>query len=122
MTERRRPANTPRDLEPHPESGTFPPCEFKGGENDPCGNDAAVHYGLSYLCEHHADATLANHEADDVRLAIDFCRRYLWAVRQWDLERLEHAIDGALSEYREDLERLQKRERAALERAVVGGE
>ena len=117
MTERRRPANTPRALEPHPESGALPPCEYNG-EKTPCGNDATVHYGLSYLCGHHADAELARHDASDVELAIDFCKRYLWAVRQWDFFRLEHALDGALSEYQQDRERLLARERAALERAV----
>ena len=120
MTERRRPANTPRPFEPHPGSGSLPPCEYRGGEKDPCGNDATVHYGLSYLCGPHADATMASREANDVELAIDFCRRYLWAVRQWDLYRLEHHLDGALAEYGQDLERLGARERAALERAVGG--
>ena len=50
---------------------------------------------------------------------MDFCRRYLWSVRHWDLYRLEHYLDVALSEYREDLERLEKRERAALEKAAT---
>ena len=74
--------------------------------------------GLSYLCGGHLDAELARHEAGDVELAVGFCKRYLWAVRQWDFHRLEHALGGALSEYQRDLAGLEAAERAARERAV----
>ena len=53
-----------------------------------------------------------------MELAIDVSKRYLWAVRQWDFYRLEHALDGALSEYQQAMERLRALEGAALERAA----
>ena len=43
MTERRRPANTPRELEPRPESGALPPSPEK--RNDLWCNEKVFDYG-----------------------------------------------------------------------------
>ena len=107
----------PRKLEPHPDEGDLPPCEWARSTDHPCRRLATHHFVVSYVCDAHLELMLAGRAEDDAEEGLYHARRMLWLAHQRGLEDLEFKLQEAVSSYEGDKARALERAEEARRRA-----
>ncbi len=121
MTENRTEAirwsPVPAKVEPHPDEGDLPPCEFARATDHPCRRLATHHFLASYVCDEHLELMLAGRAEDDAETGLWHSRRMLWRAHQEGLGALEYHLEEAVREYELHKAEAVKRAQEARKRA-----